>query len=106
MAIARRPMTSRSASGEGESLKADIIHCSFGETSNRTRIATPPSQFTTIRIRNRTCAIGSAADDEIGFDMVHHLPDISIINKSFIEYSQVSYRQSINNLLLKVHSPR
>src|SRR5688572_1627390 len=69
-------MTSRSASGEGESLKALMIHCSFGITTSRARIAAPPSQFTTMRIRSRTYAIGTTADDEIGFDMIHHLPYI------------------------------
>src|SRR4030095_1356657 len=69
-------MTSRSASGEGESLKALMIHCSFGMTTSRARIAAPPSQFTTTRIRSRRYAIDSAADDEIGLDMIYHLPDI------------------------------
>src|SRR5688572_33280644 len=97
-------MTSRSASGEGESLKALMIHCSFGMTTSRARIAAPPSQFTTMRMRSRTYAIGSAADDEIGFDMIHHL-HISIINKLFIEYSQVAYRKSINEPLCVTSAP-
>ena len=63
-ATARSPMISRSASGEGESLKAAMIHCSFGMTTSRARIATPMSQLTTMRIRSRTYAIGSAADGE------------------------------------------
>src|SRR5436309_14026013 len=87
-------MTSRSASGEGESLKAAMIHCSFGMTTSRARIATPPSQFTTMRIRSMTYAIGSAADDEAWLDMIHHLP-ISNINKLFIDNRQVRYWQSI-----------
>src|SRR5207245_6778806 len=82
-AIARRPMTSRSASGEGESLKALMIHCSFGMTTSRARIAAPISQFMTMRIRSTTYAIGSAADDEAGLDMIHYL---------------LVYRMSINYL--------
>src|SRR6185312_3285444 len=75
-AITRRPMTSRAASGEGESLNAVMIHCSFGITTSRARIAAPPNQFTTMRIRRMTYAIGAAADDEIGFNMIYHLPDV------------------------------
>ena len=46
-----------------------MIHCSFGETTSRARIAAPVSQFTTMRIRRTTYAIGSAADDDVGLDM-------------------------------------
>jgi len=88
-------MTSRSASGEGESLKAAMIHCSFGLTTSRARIAAAISQFRTMRVRSTTYAIGSAADDEADLDMIHHL-DISNINKLFIECRQVYYWQSIN----------
>src|SRR6266404_6915870 len=84
-------MTSRSASGEGESLKAAMIHCLFGMTTSRARIAAPPSQFTTMRIRSTTCAIGSAADDESGLDMIHHL--------LCIEYQYTIYRQSSSRVL-------
>ena len=68
-ATARRPMISRSVSGEGESLKAAMIHCALGLTTSSARIAAPPSQFRTMRMRSTTCAIGSAADDETGLDM-------------------------------------
>ena len=44
-----------------ESLNAAMIHCWLGMTTSRARIAAPPSQFRTMRIRNTTCAIGSAA---------------------------------------------
>src|SRR5947207_14797547 len=94
--MARKPMTSRSASGEGESRNADMIHCSFGMTTRRARIAAPDSQFTTMRMRSTTYAIGSAADDETRFGMIHS-SGISNINKSFIEYRQVIYWYSINN---------
>ena len=53
-----------------------MIHCSFGMTNSRARIAAPISQFTTMRIRSTTYAIGSAADDEAGLDMIHHPSDI------------------------------
>src|SRR5947207_13244129 len=86
--MARKPMTSRSASGEGESRNADMIHCSFGMTTRRARIAVPNSQFTTMRMRSTTYAIGSAADDEAGLDMIHTTFYISNINKLFIEYRQ------------------
>src|SRR5438105_14930477 len=91
-------MISRSASGEGESLKAAMIHCWFGMTTSRARIAAPNSQFTTMRIRSTTYAMGSAADDEAGRDMIHYLPDISNINKLFIECRQVGYWESINRV--------
>ena len=75
-------------SGEGERLKAAMIHCSFGMANSRARIAAANSQFTTMRIRSTTCAIGSAADDEAGLDMIHHLwcyrisiPYLSIIGQ-------------------------
>ena len=42
-ATARRPMISRSASGEGESLNALMIHCSLGMTNSRARIAAAPA---------------------------------------------------------------
>src|SRR6266550_3422825 len=90
-AIARKPMTSRPASGEGESLKAAMIHCSLGMTTSRARIAAPNSQLTTMRLRSTTYAIGSAGDDEAGLNMIHHPSDISIINKLFIERRQVGY---------------
>jgi hypothetical protein len=38
--------------------------------------------------------MGSAADDEAGLDMIHHL-SISNINNIFIEYRQVAYWKSI-----------
>jgi hypothetical protein len=43
-----------------------------------------------------TYAIGSAADDEAGLDMIHHLLVISNINNLFIDCRQVGYWQSIN----------
>src|SRR5215831_5348544 len=87
-------MISRSASGEGESLKAAMIHCSFGMTTSRARITAPISQFTTMRIRSTTYAIGSAADDEAGVDMIHRLL-ISTINNIFIDCRQVGYWKTI-----------
>src|SRR5215831_14855125 len=87
-------MISRSASGEGESLKAAMIHCSFGMTTSRARITAPISQFTTMRIRITTYAIGSAADDEAGVDMIHLLL-ISTINNLFIDFRQVGYWKTI-----------
>src|SRR5215472_14344229 len=84
-------MISRSASGEGESLKAAIIHCAFGMTTSRARIAAPISQFTTMRIRSTAYAIGSAADDEAGVDMIHLLL-ISTIDNLFIDCRQVARR--------------
>src|SRR5690349_24579560 len=93
----RRPRISRSASGEGESLKAAMIHCSFGITTSRARIAAPPSQFTTMSIRSTTYAIGSAADDEAGLvDIGIQYLHISNINKLFIGIRQGRYWQSIN----------
>src|SRR5262249_57542020 len=89
-------MISRSVSGEGESLKAAMIHCSFGMTTSRARIAAPISQFTTMRIRSTTDAIGSAADDEAGVDMIHHLL-ISAVNNLFIDCRQVGYWKTIRN---------
>src|SRR5262249_25383495 len=89
-------MISRSASGEGESLKAAMIHCSCGIATSRARIAAPISQFTTMRIRSTTYAIGSAADDEAGVDMIHHLL-ISNINNLFIDCRQVGYWKTIRN---------
>src|SRR5258708_39626107 len=89
------PMTSRSASGEGESLKALMIHCSFGKTNSRARITTTIIQFKTMRVRSMTYAIGSAADDEAGLDMDSPPSGLSIKNKLFIEYRQVVYRKSI-----------
>jgi hypothetical protein len=47
-----------------------MIHSLFGMTTSKARIATPPSKFTTIRILIATCAICTAANDEIGFDIV------------------------------------
>src|SRR5262249_53880412 len=82
-------MISRSASGEGESLKAAMIHCSFGMTTSRARITAPISQFTTMRIRSTTYAIGSAADDEAGVDMIHHLL-ISTFDNLFIDFRQAA----------------
>jgi hypothetical protein len=35
------------------------------------KIAAPDSQFKTMSIRSMTYAIGSAADDEVGLDMIH-----------------------------------
>src|SRR5438132_11364683 len=91
-------MTSRSASGEGESLKAAMIHCLLGVTTSRARIAAPNSQLPTMRIRRTTYAIGSAGDDEARLDMVHHLPsDISIINNLFIDFRPVRYWNSIRS---------
>src|ERR1043165_9380995 len=69
----RRPRISRSASGEGERLKAAMIHCSFGISTSKARIAAPPSQFTTTSIRSTTYTIGSAADDAVDLDMIHDL---------------------------------
>src|SRR5438309_981238 len=89
-------MISRSVSGEGESLKAAMIHCALGTTTSRARIAAPISQFMTMRIRSTTCAIGSAADDEAGLDMISLPSDISNINTLFIECRQVGYWKSIN----------
>src|SRR4051812_41025073 len=66
-------MISRSVSGDGERLNADMIHRSLGETTSRARIAAPDSQFRTMRIRRTTYAIGNAADDEAGLGMTHHL---------------------------------
>src|SRR5439155_11709407 len=80
-------MTSRSASGEGESSKALMIHCSFGTTTSRARITATIIQFTTMRIRSTTYAIGSAADEEAGLDMNYH---------------RLSYRISINYLSIVV----
>src|SRR6266480_3077958 len=98
-------MISRSASGEGESLKAAMIHRSFGMTRSRARIAAPISQFMTMRIRSTTFAIGSAADDEAGPDMIHHLP-ISNVNTLFIDCRQLAYRKAIRNEMLRNGSER
>src|SRR5262245_2917277 len=84
-------MTSRSASGEGDSLNALMIHCSFGKATSRARITATISQFRTIRIRSATCAIGSAADDEAGLDMLQ--PSV------YIEYQYVTYRSSASKIL-------
>ena len=40
----------------------------FGNAISRARIAAPITQLATMRIRSRTCAIGSAADAEAGVD--------------------------------------
>ena len=69
-------------------MKADMIHCSFGMTTSRARIAAPISQFTTMRMRSTTYAIGSAADDEAGVDMIL-TSCISNINNIFIDCRQV-----------------
>src|SRR5262249_50301866 len=95
-----RPMISRSASGEGEILKAAMIHRSFGMTTSRARIAAPISQFTTIRIRNTTYAIGSAADEASCVDMIQNL-SISNINNTFIDCRQVGYRKTIRNQMFR-----
>src|SRR5205823_8267066 len=95
MATARMPMTSRPASGEGESLKALMIHCSFGRTSSRVRITAPENQFTTMRTRSTTNAIGSAADDEADFDIRFTIFMLSTNDNVFIVYRQVAYRRSI-----------
>ena len=50
-----------------------MIHRLVGMATSRVAIAAPPSQFTTMRIRSTTYAIGSAADDEAGLDMIHRL---------------------------------
>ena len=50
-----------------------MIHCLVGVATSRAAIATPDSQLTTMSIRNATYAIGSAADDEVGLDMIHDL---------------------------------
>src|SRR5436853_5597037 len=94
-------MTSRSASGEGDRWNAAMIHCWFGMITRRARIAAPDSQFTMMRMRSTTYAIGSAADEETRFDMIHTTSCISNINKLFIEYRQVVYWNSINNRLSK-----
>src|SRR5205809_6817358 len=88
-------MISRSVSGEGESLKAAMIHCPLGTTTSRARIAAPISQFMTMRIRSTTYAIGSAADDEAGLDMISPSSNISNINKLFIDFRQAWYWKSI-----------
>src|SRR3954468_2268489 len=77
-------MMSRSASGEGVSSNALMIHCLFGMITSSARIAAPPSQFTMMRILSTMYAIGGAADDEIGLDMIHNLPCYRISNKLFI----------------------
>jgi hypothetical protein len=41
-------------------------------TTNRARIAAPPNQFTTMRLRSTTRAIDTARDDEIDFDMIDY----------------------------------
>src|SRR5215208_6241566 len=93
-AIARRPMTSRAASGEGESLKALMIHRSFGDTMSRARIMAHMSQFTTMRIRNATCAIGRAAEDE-AVDMIHNLSVDIEYQYIIYRFGSKTYRQSI-----------
>ena len=67
-----------------------MIHRRVGMATSRVKIAAPDSQFKTMSIRSMTYAIGSAADDEVGLDMIHHLP-ISNINKLFIDNRQVAY---------------
>src|ERR1051326_3735446 len=66
-------MISRSASGEGESLNARMIHCSFGSAKRRARITATISQFRTMSTRSVNFAMGSAADDEVGSDMIDDL---------------------------------
>jgi hypothetical protein len=73
-----------------------MIHRRVGMATSSAKIAAPDSQFRTIRMRSTMCAIGSAADDEAGLDMVHHL-SISNINKLFIDSRQVDYWQSIKD---------
>src|SRR5258705_1744621 len=90
-------MISRSASGEGESLKEAMIHSSLGMTISRARIAAPISQFRTMRTRSTTYAIGSAADEMVGIDMIPPF-GLSNINKLFIDCRQVRYWKSINEL--------
>jgi hypothetical protein len=63
-------------------------------TSKRTAIAAPPSQFRMMRMRKTTKAIGSAAEDGAGFDMVS-TSSISNINTMFIDKRQVTFRKSI-----------
>jgi hypothetical protein len=70
----------QSASGESESLNAEMIHCLLGMIRSRARIAAPMSQLKTMRIRRTMCAIGRAGDDVAGVDMRKYL-SISIINK-------------------------
>src|SRR5262245_34222061 len=95
-AMVRRAAINRSVSGEGESLKADIIHRPLGMTTSRARIPAAMSQFRTIKMRSATWAIGSAADDEGGLDMIRPPPGIiSNINKLFIECRQDDYWKSI-----------
>src|SRR5438132_14025283 len=99
-------MISRSVSGEGQSLKAAMIHCSLGMTTSRARIAAPISQFTTMRIRSATYAIGSAADDEAGLDTISTSRDISNINNLFIECRQAGYWKSIRGQMSRDGSER
>jgi len=70
IAIAFKPMISRSASGDGGIPSAVLIHCDVGMATSRVRIAAPNSQFTTMRTRRTRWANGRAADDEAGFDML------------------------------------
>jgi hypothetical protein len=50
-----------------------------------------------------TYAMGSAGDDEVGFDIgLSTSGDISNINNAFIEYRQGQYRRSINQQAFRV----
>ena len=42
------------------------VHCSFGMTTSRARIAAPNSQFTTMSRRNAAHATGKAEDCLVG----------------------------------------
>ncbi len=84
-------MITWSASGEAESLNADIIHCLFGMTTSSARIAAPITQLKTIKIRKTPYATGVAPDDKAGFDItpppIYRLSInyLSIIVKYYIE---------------------
>jgi hypothetical protein len=54
-------------------LKALRIHFWVGIATSNARIAAPNTQFMTMRIRSTKNAIGSAADDEAGLDMIHRV---------------------------------
>src|SRR5204863_839256 len=71
-------MTTRSASAEGDRSSDLMIHCRVGATTSSAMIATPHSQFRTMRTRSTRYAIGSAVDDETLADMNHLVYRISI----------------------------
>src|SRR3954453_7997897 len=61
-ATARSPSTSWWVSADGVSLKADMIHRSFGMTRSKARMAAPKNQLSRIRIFKLIQAAGKAAD--------------------------------------------